>query len=230
MFLALHHLQYPILFPVTMQQPLRVRDDSRLLWARCLQCCIGACGCVRVNKLLLAISQMALTFISSRHWKLMWRRHTCTYVCSYKQAQQWPPNGSINPQSDTRTILMCVDRSRGTWQISGEVFDCLSHQINQEWITVTEPFYRSLLLYFMLSLLFSLAQDTNLFHQWFSCWPCRLVYLRPPLSFSSYEVIASWGETWKNNTRSDRHRECNWQKKKSTKKSFIPEMQLTNCF
>lgn len=64
------------------------------------------------------------------------------------------------------------------------------------------------------SLLFSLGQDTNLFHQWFSCWPCRLVfYLQPPLSSSSYEVMASWRETWggKNNTWSDAHRECNWQ-------------------
>lgn len=86
---------------------------------------------------------------------------------------------------------MFVDRSRRTWQISGEALDCLSRQINQEWVTVMEPFCRSLLLYFMLSsLLFSLRQDTNLFHQWFSCWPCRLVYLQPPLSFSSYEVIS----------------------------------------
>lgn len=59
----------------------------------------------------------------------------------------------------------------------------------------------SLLLYFMLSpLLFSLQQETNLFHHRLSCWPCCLLYLQPPLSFSSYEVIESWGETWENNT------------------------------
>lgn len=97
---------------------------------------------------------------------------------------------------------MFVDRSRGTWQISADALDCLSHQINQDCVTVTEPFfYRALLLYFMLSsLLFSSKQGTNLFHQWFSCWPCRLVYLQPPLNPPSYEVIASWGETWGNNT------------------------------
>lgn len=98
-----------------------------------------------------------------------------------------------------------------------------SEQINQEWLTVTEPFYRSLLLYFMLStLLFSLEQDTNLFHQWFSCWPCRLVYLQPPLNFLSYEVIASWGETWEdNNIRSDGHWESNWQNDCSKDLPFV---------
>lgn len=117
---------------------------------------------------------------------------------------------------------MSVDRSWGTWQISGEVLDCLSCQINQEWVTVMEPFYCSLLLYFMLSsLLFSLEQDTNLFHQWFSCWPCLLVYLQPPLSFTSHEVIVSWGETWENSTGSDRHRLCNWQNNCSEGLTFV---------
>lgn len=161
------------------------------VYSAALVCVVSACVWVGGNKLLLAISQVALTFISSRYWKLMRRRHTHTHTCSLKWAPQWPANGSLNPQSDTHPILMFVDRSRGTWQISGEALDCLSHQINQEWVTVTEPFYRPLLLYFMLSsLLFSLKQDTNLFHQWFSCWPCRLVYLQLPLSFSSYEVIS----------------------------------------
>ncbi len=84
MFLALHHLQYNAMhFPMTIQHPLRVRGDSWLLWARCLQCCTGVCCfgvCVGENELLLAISQVALTFISSRHWKLMWRRHTHTHT------------------------------------------------------------------------------------------------------------------------------------------------------
>lgn len=96
---------------------------------------------------------------------------------------------------------MFADRSQGTWQITADALDCLTRQINPERGTVTEPFYRSLLLYFMLSsLLFSVERDANLFHQWFSCWPCRLLYLQQPLNLWSYEVIASWGETWGNNT------------------------------
>lgn len=44
MFLALHHLQYDaIRFAMAIQHPLRVPCDSRLLWAHCLQCCIGVC-------------------------------------------------------------------------------------------------------------------------------------------------------------------------------------------
>lgn len=95
---------------------------------------------------------------------------------------------------------MLADRSQGRWQISADALDCLSHQINQECVTVTQPFYGALHLYFMLSsLLFSSERHTNLFHQWFSCWPCRLVYLQPLLNPPSCEVIASWGETWGNN-------------------------------
>ena len=121
-----------------------------------------------------------------------------------KWAPQLPPNGGLNPQSDTTPISMCTDRSPGTWQISGEVLDYLvsdkSGRVNGH-----GTFYCSLLIYFMLSSgLFSFEQGTNLFHQWHSCWPCLLVYLQPPLSFTSHEVIASWGETWENNAASDR--------------------------
>lgn len=166
------------------------------------QCVVSACG------LLLAIAQVALTFISGSRWELMCCRHAeVQYMRQLEWAPQWPPNSGLNPRSDTRPILMCADRSRGTWQISAQALDCLSCQINQ----VMESFYSSSLLYFMLSShLFSLDQDTNLFHQWLSCWPCLFVNLQPPLSFSSYEVIAPWGET--RESRTGRDRERNWQK------------------
>lgn len=113
---------------------------------------------------------------------------------------------------------MFVDRSRGTWQISGEALDCLSRQINQERVTVAEPFYHSSLLYFMLSsLLFSWEQDTNLFHQWLSCWPCRLVYLQPPWSFSSYgdSVMRRYMG------KQQRKWQCNWQNNCSKDLTFV---------
>lgn len=85
-FWALHHPQHNATrSPMTIQHSPWVRDDSRLLWASCLQCRFGVCCfwawvCVCGNKRLLGISQVALTFISSTHWELMLSRHTHTHV------------------------------------------------------------------------------------------------------------------------------------------------------
>lgn len=43
-FWALHHPQHnAIRSPMTIQHSPWVHDDSRLLWASCLQCCFGVC-------------------------------------------------------------------------------------------------------------------------------------------------------------------------------------------
>ena len=65
------------------------------------------CFCAWANKLLLAIPQVAVTFISSRHWEINAAPATYTYVCELKWAPQWPPNGSLNPPSDTLIPYWC---------------------------------------------------------------------------------------------------------------------------
>lgn len=77
--------------PIIIPHPPQVRGDPWLLRIRCVQYCISVCClcmCVYIlykicvfewgDKLLLTISQVTLTFISSRHWKLMWHRYTHT--------------------------------------------------------------------------------------------------------------------------------------------------------
>lgn len=94
--------------------------------------------------------------------------------------------------SDTHPLLMFLNRSGGTWQISADTLDCLPHQINQEHVTVTAPFS----LYFMLSSLLLSFGTGHCFVTslgFFFRWLCLVVYF-PPSKPLFRNVIASQEE------------------------------------
>ena len=137
---------FPWRFSVLCGCVMNYPSYGRAVYRNVLMCVVSACvweqnGCLPFPKL--------PWHLSAADTKNHTQTHSHTHTLN-QASSTMTTNSSFNTPSDARPLLMFVDTSQRSWQISADVLDCLSRQINQERATVTGPLHRYYILWRLL--------------------------------------------------------------------------------